>query len=1289
MKRTSKLRLIACLLAVATMIPLASCTPDDPETVTSEETTEAVTDPAETDPADTEPVETPPDETRPPETIPDETESKDPTDEPSDPSTGGLSGLLMTTYNPADYATETENGFAKLVGEGSSLTVTDVDGGETGGKTLLTLTFCSEPNYNTDFEIEVNGEVEYRFTNSGGSGWFEMKKQTIRVTLQSETDNIIRIITPNGKISHVASLTVGDVDPNDLAVKEVNKNNLSYNFMEGNPPDSEVSGGKTYAKLSVSQSVTLTGVDGGEKGGLCKAYVRTTTQPGVATSLRITVNDNRSAVVRVSDISQSWFQFFNSSFETFLKPGKTNTVTVQVVEGGLTHLDILAIGATDGSKENPYASVAGELVGAEIATVNGAAAFLQENDMLSPTDTPVEAACITVLSRIVGSESKAAELFGALCPSGDVTQRQFLAMLLRAMGYTDATAATAMGKAQVLGIVGNVPTSSYGDLLLDRETVAAYAYNALSAPCSNGKPLADQAGITLPTAETHEVKLVAQDSASQVNGNSATVVGTDGVSTVNTADRYRRFTLTAEVKADTRNAFVMGFRVNSASHGIYDSGIWLKIVNQNVEMIYDGHTVYMEVPMGLFNAAEGMTLKVVDNGASINLYAVVGDAVIPFVEIRFEDGYAIGYVRGHLIHGIKAESLADSGHIAFGANNGKVTYTNISVSDPDPVQNLSTDYPEVAEGEQFETVEAFENGLYDYNMFFGTGGGLSVKDGKLVFEAIGRENIFSTIMRVENGVLEADVLPGSGEMQFQLGTSSNMSEGYYYCGLRFTVKAGTVELYHDTGNMDEEATVETLVRAHGMNVSRGYSVRLADVDGEITFSMKGLDDDEYKLILRLVKKDGYISVLDAGNVLEEAHFDKLMREFGYLRIVSTNNATVDNVRISGKGHLPYEQMEILPAPTPDADKVLEADNVETLVGVGYIPYFTRYRVNGQNAIRPSVEDLLPSVIEAAGLRGQDRVNALNKLYWGYAWWATPAQGMYCGRDAWAAKTNLQMIAEAGIDFIYIDNTNFNGGCTPDDIMSNIEIILEAALELEAEGKPYPKICFWNNVRNEAGWERGGYEDTAREIWQVFICNPRYRNLWVYYHGKPLMMYTFGQPMPYLGMSDVAEIREMWTASNIKNTWSFHQDPPEMADRGGLDAEGNLEQINVLPYGKTTFNGNISTLESLVANGTGGREGGLYYKKYWEKAFEKRPKFVMIWAYNHWDVNFKQPNSDGSVYWGDNFCQEYSGGIEPIAGTFTYKGVEYAGDSYYQWTKEYIRAYKAGEDIPENLYVQTD
>ena len=1294
MKSTLKLRALAGLLALTTLLPLAACTGDPPDTETTEDTTAAITSSSETEPDESEESSSRPDETKPNETTPDETEPVEP--EPSETrpdgngsddsgsTDSGKAGIPLTDYLCAQYADLLENGYAKMEGDGASVTVDGIDGGK-GGFTSVTMTYCSEPNLETTFEIEVNGEVQHTFKNQGGNGWFEMRKETFKVKLNPGAENAIRIINKVGRISHIAVLTVGDVDMRQETIKDIKKNGTTYKFTDGNPPETEASGGKTYAKLNLSNSVTLTGIDGGE-GGLCAAYIRCTTQPGVSTSLRVSVNGNVSVVLPVADISNGWFQFFESVFNTYLNPGTDNTVTVQVVEGGITHFDILAVGKTDGSSNNPYLPVTGDVVGKEDAALDGAVDFLTSKGILKNDDDTAKAATISVLTSMVGADH-ANTLWNQFSGGGEGTQKQFLTMLLHAMGYETVTTETAVKKAEVLGIVGNISTGSFGDASLTVDGVAAYTYNALSALCADGKTLADKCGVELTAPDSYEVTLVPQDTSSTAEGSTATVVSGGGTGIVTTADRYRRFTITAKVKADMQNGFTMGFRLDSGSHGMYDSGVWLRFSNQNVHMIAYGHTAYAEVPMGLFNTTDGMTLKVVDNGQSINLYSVIGSAEIPFIEIRFVDGYAVLYVRGHLIHGLDASKLCDAGHIAFGSSEGKVVYSDITVTDADPVQNLNTEFPAISEGEDFTAIEDFSDGIYDYNLFFGTGGGLSVKDGKLVFTGIGRENIFSTVMRVEDGVLEADVLPGSGDMQFQIGASSSMSEGYYYCGLRFTVKSGSVELYHNTGNMDEEATTDTLTRAHSFNTSQGYRIRLADRDGEITFGMKGHGDSDYTVILRLVRKDDYFSVLDRGGVFEEAHFDGLQREFGYLRIVSDRNAAVDNVVISGKAYLPYEQMEIRPAPAPDEGKMLEADDVETLVGIGYIPYFTRYKANGVNATRPAVEDLLPSVIAASKLRGDERTAALNKLYWGYAWWATPAQGMYCGRDAWAAKTNLQKIAEAGIDFIYIDNTNFNGGCTPDSIMNNLEVILEAALELEAEGKPYPKICFWNNVRNEAGWERGGYEDTAREIWQVFISNPRYRNLWVYYHGKPLMMYTFGQSAPYLGMSEVAEIREMWTASNVRNTWSFHQDPPEMANRGGLDAEGNLEQLNVLPYGKTTFNGNISSLEGLVENGTGGREGGLYYKKYWQTAFEKRPKFVMIWAYNHWDVNFNKPGADGNVYWGDNFSQEYSGGIEPIAGTFTYKGVEYAGDSYYEWTKEYVRSYKAGEDMPEDLYAK--
>lgn len=47
--------------------------------------------------------------------------------------------------------------------------------------------------------------------------------------------------------------------------------------------------------------------------------------------------------------------------------------------------------------------------------------------------------------------------------------------------------------------------------------------------------------------------------------------------------------------------------------------------------------------------------------------------------------------------------------------------------------------------------------------------------------------------------------------------------------------------------------------------------------------------------------------------------------------------------------------------------------------------------------------------------------------------------------------------------------------------------------------------------------------------------------------------------------------------------------------------------------------------------------------------------------------------NGNNLFVDNYTQEYSRDIEPMEGGH--------GDQYYQWLKEYIRAYRALEDCP--------
>lgn len=85
----------------------------------------------------------------------------------------------------------------------------------------------------------------------------------------------------------------------------------------------------------------------------------------------------------------------------------------------------------------------------------------------------------------------------------------------------------------------------------------------------------------------------------------------------------------------------------------------------------------------------------------------------------------------------------------------------------------------------------------------------------------------------------------------------------------------------------------------------------------------------------------------------------------------------------------------------------------------------------------------------------------------------------------------------------------------------------------------------------------------------------------------------------------------------------------------------------------------------------GRDNGNFFYTQWKEAFRVHPKVVTITWWNEWTA--QRFIVDGETAFVDNYNQEYSRDIEPMEGGH--------GDLYYQWMKQYIAAYKAGESCP--------
>ena len=128
------------------------------------------------------------------------------------------------------------------------------------------------------------------------------------------------------------------------------------------------------------------------------------------------------------------------------------------------------------------------------------------------------------------------------------------------------------------------------------------------------------------------------------------------------------------------------------------------------------------------------------------------------------------------------------------------------------------------------------------------------------------------------------------------------------------------------------------------------------------------------------------------------------------------------------------------------------------------------------------------------------LNPPNELNWGpelsYHFWAEPEYGYFRAGDPFVIRHDMQMLANADIDFIFFDVTN---AVTYLDV---VEVVCEVSLEMRKKGTKTPQICFSTNANSGK---------IINQIHDEFYAKGKYQDLWFYWDGKPLIMGNFKDP----------------------------------------------------------------------------------------------------------------------------------------------------------------------------------
>ncbi len=286
----------------------------------------------------------------------------------------------------------------------------------------------------------------------------------------------------------------------------------------------------------------------------------------------------------------------------------------------------------------------------------------------------------------------------------------------------------------------------------------------------------------------------------------------------------------------------------------------------------------------------------------------------------------------------------------------------------------------------------------------------------------------------------------------------------------------------------------------------------------------------------------------------------------------------------------------------------------------------------------------------------------------FHFWGKPLFGYYPSSDQWVMRKHIQMLTDAGVDFLCFDTTNAF------TYTANALKLMALLKEYQDQGFDVPKVCFYTNSSSGA---------TMNAIYkEIYQAKPEYASLWYYWDGKPMIV---GNP------SDSATSEEVKSFFRIKrsvwpNDVRYDDGFPWMefsrllTNKAVYGLNGRKEVVNVsvaqhsatCTFSFTAWYGYNDRTRSWH-NGKNDKAADAYLYGYnfaeqFEWALDQDPEMIFITGWNEW-IAQRQPveNSSRPIRFVDNADPNCSRDIEPMEGGY--------GDNYYMQMISFIRRYK--------------
>ncbi|MDR2171331.1 MAG: hypothetical protein LBP59_14405, partial [Planctomycetaceae bacterium] len=353
-------------------------------------------------------------------------------------------------------------------------------------------------------------------------------------------------------------------------------------------------------------------------------------------------------------------------------------------------------------------------------------------------------------------------------------------------------------------------------------------------------------------------------------------------------------------------------------------------------------------------------------------------------------------------------------------------------------------------------------------------------------------------------------------------------------------------------------------------------------------------------------------------------------------------------------------------PMPDDKSITSPVRKERYVGLFYFLWMAQHGKNGPYDITKIVAKH-PEAIRNADHPAWGPVSAFHH-------WGEPLYGYYTSEDAWVMRKHVQLLTDAGVDFLVFDATNASHYLKP-------SLMLFAILdEYQKQGWNVPKIVYYTNSASAT---------TIEHIYNDIYAKKLYPDLWFYWEGKPLII---GHPEECNNtVKNFFRIKK----SQWPNEGKYHADgfpwiAFERPQHVFKNTSGENEVISVsvaqhagtIRFSSSAFYGDQSNWTRSWHNGKNDPAKnavnyGYNLGEQFDFAISQDPKIIFITGWNEWiAMRFKKQSPHEPVAFVDLCDVNNSRDIEPMRGGFC--------DNYYLQMIGNIRRYKGVAPLQKSV-----